>query len=70
VPYFWEGPNANNRVLTKVLGDKKKVQIGKYTAKHSRATQGILAVDEEALDLVIVVGTCLGVLSQWESFLK
>lgn len=69
VVYFWECPGGET-MLTKVVGEGKKIKVGRYLAKRNWSRQGLFLVDEAGVDVVVALMTCLGTLSQSDSFTK
>ena len=73
VLYFWDMPDAGRLCqLFKVVGDKRR-EIARFVGKRSRLStdkSGVLLLDEEQADEVVVVLTCVAVLNRSDSFRK
>ncbi|KAJ9145379.1 hypothetical protein NKR23_g5267 [Pleurostoma richardsiae] len=81
VPYFWdveEGAEAGGSGrcvcrLFKVItagedGQKKRREIARFVARRSRDREGVLLLDGDAADEVVVGLTCVALLNRLDSF--
>ncbi|KAE9367304.1 hypothetical protein N431DRAFT_513597 [Stipitochalara longipes BDJ] len=70
IPYIWDVLDAFALCKLYKVMDSKRVEVARYTAKHSRDSTGVLVVDGKEVDLVVAVMTWLAVLKRSDSFRK
>jgi hypothetical protein len=70
IPYIWDVLNASALCKPYKVIDNKKVEVARYTAKHSRDSTDVPVVDDKQVDVVVAVMTWPAVLKRSDSFRK
>ncbi|KAH8662618.1 hypothetical protein BX600DRAFT_437990 [Xylariales sp. PMI_506] len=68
VPFFWEQTRRHQLMQLFKAADGKRVEVARFIGKKPSAKDGVLLLDEDQIDRLIAVITCVAELHRVESF--